>query len=364
MFLTTILALLIMAGAGAQELTIVPEDLKVELRADGGFHLFIRKKPGIASVLLTETTRDPLFRSDNYAYRAKEWNQFNGDEVRMLDGVPIPRESGVYSLIDSSPETDKDFGEAFHIYVPYVLEYGYPWSRHGEAFVTDGMYINIRAFALPYGDYRGAFKDNPFTVEVSQLPAEDKPKGDYLKETVDSFTEISSGKISWSTGKEDVVAKIEEILKNGAGKTVDLVICLDATGSMKPHIDPVRSMLIPMLQKSLNDFKSFRIGMVLYKDYRDEYLHRVIGFTKDFSVFQRNLNAIKPSGGGDIPEAVYEALHEAAVKFPWEAEERIIILIGDAPPHPEPRGRITKEMVENAAEKHALKINAIILPES
>ena len=54
----------------AQDLSIDREDLKIELRADGGFHLFIRKKPDISSVLLTETTRDPAMRSDNYAYRA------------------------------------------------------------------------------------------------------------------------------------------------------------------------------------------------------------------------------------------------------------------------------------------------------
>jgi Mg-chelatase subunit ChlD len=102
--------------------------------------------------------------------------------------------------------------------------------------------------------------------------------------------------------------------------------------------------------------------MVLYKDYYDEYLNRVIPFTGDFEVFQRNLSSIQVRGGGDIPEAVYEALYAGASKFNWEAESRLMILIGDAPPHPRQRGSISKAMVDEVVEKHGIKVHAIILP--
>ncbi|MDR2110207.1 MAG: hypothetical protein LBP32_02760, partial [Spirochaetaceae bacterium] len=126
----------------AQDLSINSGDLRIEQRVDGGFHLFIRKKPGISSVLLTESTRDPARRTDNYAYRCPEWNAVNGDEVRILDGVPIPRENRIWSLIDSTPERHPELGEAFHIYIPYILNYGYPGTRHGEVYVVDGTYLN------------------------------------------------------------------------------------------------------------------------------------------------------------------------------------------------------------------------------
>jgi Mg-chelatase subunit ChlD len=103
--------------------------------------------------------------------------------------------------------------------------------------------------------------------------------------------------------------------------------------------------------------------MVLYKDYFDEYLNQVVPFTGDFGRFQQILNSIRVSGGRDIPEAVYEALYEAAVKFPWEAESKLVILIGDAPPHPRPRGEITKELVDEAVKEQGVKIHAIILPQ-
>ena len=360
-----LLCFLIFLGAGvfAQDLVINPADLRIEQRVDGGFHLFIRKKPGIASVLLTETTRDPTLQSDNYAYRAPEWNAVNGDEIRLLDGAPIPKESKIYSLIDSTPEPDAQFGEAFHIYIPYILEYGYAWSRHGEVYITDGTYFNIRAFALPYGDYREAFKDNPYILRVTQKPLAGPPEGNFMKDTVDAFKEIASGELVYSTGAEDLVDKIRDILEALQGDEVDVVLCLDTTESMKDDIDPVRRMLIPVLKEVVSEYSSFRIGMVLYKDYYDDYLNRAIPFTDNFEVFQRNLNAIRVSGGRDIPEAVYEALYKAATGFPWEAKEKVIILIGDAPPHPRPRGKITKDMVDEEVAKRGLQVHPIILPQ-
>jgi Mg-chelatase subunit ChlD len=161
----------------------------------------------------------------------------------------------------------------------------------------------------------------------------------------------------------EMIDKIKKVLEAEKGKGVDIVLCLDTTGSMKDDIDAVREMLIPMLQNILGEFSSFRIGMVLYKDYYEEYITRVIPFTRDFSVFQRTLNGIRTGGGRDIPEAVYEALYDGAVKFTWEAESKLIILIGDAPPHPRQMGEVSEEMVNQAVAERGIRVNAIILPQ-
>jgi len=350
----------------AQDLSINNEDLLLEHRADGGFHLYIRKKPGISSVLLTETTRDPSLLEDNYAYRAPEWNPVNGDEIRLLDGVPIPRESRIYSLVSSTVVNHGTLGRSFHIYIPYVLYYGYETGRHGEVHVTDGTYLNIRAFSLPYADYRGAFRDNPFVLEAKQEPLPGPPVGKYMADAVNTFKDIAKsggGGLIYSTGPDDLIDRIRAALEQEKGKTLDVVICIDTTGSMKPYIDSVRQKLIPMLRELISGFNSYRIGMVLYKDYYDEYLNRIIPFTADFSRFQSDLNAIRAYGGADIPEAVYEALHAGATGFPWQAQSKVMFLIGDAPPHPKPRGKITKEMVDAAVEEKGIKVHAILLPQ-
>jgi hypothetical protein len=347
----------------SQDLTVQPNDMRIERRADG-IHLFIRKKPDIFSVLLTESTRDPSRQADNFAYRAAEWNGINGDEPRIIEGLPIPRENRIYSIIDSSPENHPELGPVFHLYIPPVIVYGYANTRHGEVYVADGVYINIRSFALPYGDYRGAFRDNPYRLQA--VRREPPPAAGYMGDTVKAFSEISSsgrGELIYSTGPDDLVDKIRKVLEQEKGKNIDIVICLDTTSSMKNDIDSVREKLIPMLSELIAEFASFQIGMVLYKDYSDEYLNQVMPFTGDFAVFQRTLNNIRVSGGRDIPEAVYEALYEAATKFTWAAESRLIILIGDAPPHPQPRGEITRDMVDDMVNEQGIKVNAIILPQ-
>ena len=359
--------LLSITPAFAQDLSIGPGDLRFEQRVDGGFHLFIRKKPDIASVLLTESTRDPAMRAHNFAYRALEWNPINGNEIRLLNGFPIPRESRIYSLISSTPVAHPELGAAFHIFVPWVVQYGNETDRHGTVLMADGTYINIRAFNLPFADYRGSFADNPFTLQSVQVVPEEL-RGGFMGEAVESFRNIArdgNGDFSFASSPEELIETIERILLQEAGRDVDIVICLDTTGSMASYIVEVRRMLIPMLRRIIAEFTSYRIGLVLYRDYPpDLYLTRVIPFTRDFALFQRHLNAAVAWGGGDIPEAVYEALYDGVDKFPWAAESRIIILIGDAPPHPEQRGVISREMVfEKAADKN-IRINAIILPNS
>ncbi|GAB6390757.1 MAG: VWA domain-containing protein [Treponematales bacterium] len=354
------------AAAGADNLTLSGDDLRIEQRPDGGFHLFIRRKPGLYSVLLTESTRDPEFQEDNYAFRAAEWNAVNGDEIRVLDGVPIPKERGIYSLIDSTPEPHPELGEAFHLYLPYLLNFGYENTRHGEIYVVDGAYLNIRAFALPYADYRGGFRDNPFILRVNQKPFEGPPEANFMKDTEESFAEIArqgAGSLVYSRGPEDLVDKIRETIAQEAPKSLDLVLCLDTTASMKDDIDAVRTALVPMLSGIADDFQDFRIGMVLYKDYQEEYLTKVIPFTRDFAEFQRALDAIRVRGGRDTPEAVYEALYDGAVRFEWEGDVNMMTLIGDAPPHKRQRGKVSKEMVDSAVAERGIKVHAIILPQ-
>jgi len=347
----------------AQDLSLSPDDLRIELRPDGGYHLFIRCKPDIASVLLTESTRDPSFRAENYAYRAAEKNAINGDEIRILDGQPIPPENRIYSLISSTPKWHPILGWSFHIYIPYKLLYGYEGGRSGEVEVGDGTYLNIRAFYYAYADYRGAFRDNPFILRVSQETNRPLPKGAYMEETVNTFTRIAKDNTTFANDPEDMVGRIAGILSKEKSKDVDIAVCLDVTGSMQPYFDAICRRLIPMLKELSADFTSFRIGMVLYKDYYDEFINKVFPFTSDFDALQKTINGVRVGGGGDIPEAVYEALYAGATKLSWEAEKRIMLLIGDAPPHPRPRGSITRQTVDREASNRGIELHAMILPQ-
>lgn len=357
------------------DLSVSAGDVWVSQAAEGGYHLYIRKKPDIASVLLVETTRDPALREPNYAYRISNWNSYNGDELRILNGQPLPQTYS-WSLIDSTTEFVSGLlpggavMEVFHIYVPFLIQYGYPESRNGEVYVGNGTYFNIRAFTLPYGDYNGYFKDNPFVLEITQEPLSTPLDINYMRETEDSFERISrlTGGVSLrSIGPNDIVETIGALLANEAGEDVDVVICLDTTASMRDDINALRSKLVSMARDFAGQFKSLRVGMVLYRDYKDLYITKVIPWTSDLNIFQRALNAAQAGGGGDTPEAVHEALYDGITKFVWRetsprSVRRIVILIGDAPPHLQPRGDITETMVIDAARGANVRVNSIILP--
>jgi hypothetical protein len=187
-----------------------------------------------------------------------------------------------------------------------------------------------------------------------------------MAETLEEYREIAAegrGSSRLSTGEQDILDKIGDILSEGEGRTLDLVLALDTTESMKNDIPHLRESLMSLLHAATEGYESFRFGMVLYKDYMEQYVARVMPFQPDLSQAQRLLDSIRVFGGRDIPEAVYEALHAGIHGFPWEADKRLIILVGDAPPHPRPRGRVTKDMVYMDAQTMGVELHTIILPQ-
>ncbi len=363
-------AALILIGAAplpaqAQEspLVLSPADLVIEQSLEGGYDLYIRAGEGTGSVLITESTAHPDRRVASYALRNPSYHPANGNEIRILDGdVLDPAETGRFFLVDSSPEPHPELGRAFHIFIPYVVEFGYPWSRNGRLQILDGTWFNIRTFEKPYTDYEGAFVDNPFIVKVVQKPVTDA----YMKETLDAYEEISEkgdGEIIYSRGEEELIGNIEKIISDTEGETLDLVLCLDTTRSMENDIPHLKTSLVPMLRRVSEGFTRLRFGLVLYKDYYEEFVVKPYPFQESFSSLERVLRSIRVSGGRDIPEAVHEALYTGIHDYPWMSGSRKIILVGDAPPHPIPRGKVDKEMVYRDAEEAGIELNVIILPQ-
>ncbi len=358
--------MLICFASAAEDLVIEPEDLIIEQSLEGGYNLWVREKPGIKSVLLTESTADPAQKAAVYSLRAVEWNKYNGDEKRMLNGEFISPEKKLYSLIDSTPEAHDELGSAFRIFIPYIVKYGYDWTRNGEILVVDGTFLSVRAFGAKFADYRGGFRDNPFTISVTQKPMEGPPEGNYMDDTVTAYTEIAEeggGMLIYCTGEEDLLNALSDVLDEVDSGSLDLVLALDTTASMKNDIPWLKRELVPLLRERTDGYRHFRFGMVLYRDYHEEYLTRVRPFKNDLKGVQGAINRTTVFGGRDIPEAVYEALYEGLHAFPWLAEDRKLILIGDAPPHERPRGKITKEMVYEDAGSIGVEITAVILPQ-
>lgn len=117
---------------------------------------------------------------------------------------------------------------------------------------------------------------------------------------------------------------------------VDVLFLLDATGSMGDEIDQLKSNIRSVADRlsNLAANPDVRLGLTSYRDLGDAYLTRTTDFTNDVSSFQAALNKVTADGGGDIPEAVDEALVTALSEPSWRSDAiSLIFLVADAGPH-------------------------------
>ncbi|MFD4572463.1 vWA domain-containing protein [Streptomyces sp. NPDC058417] len=130
---------------------------------------------------------------------------------------------------------------------------------------------------------------------------------------------------------------------------VDIVLCIDATGSMFPVIGTVKNSALQFHDR-LNDvmakkgkaISQLRLKVIAFRDFGDDASDAIqqTDFLqlpsqgRDFEDFVRGIDA---SGGGDIPESGLEAL-ALAINSPWETgldrRRHVIVMFTDAPAHP------------------------------
>lgn len=155
-------------------------------------------------------------------------------------------------------------------------------------------------------------------------------------------------------------------------RRLDLVFCVDLTGSMGGLIASARAhigRILDALRAELKD--DLRVGLVGYRDHSDgPKLLQVESLTTDVEKVRKAINDAKVDGGGDAPEAVFAGLVKC-LALPWaQGSYRVVILIGDAPPHSvgapgdsykvDPTG-LTLDDVANRMETEGLFVHALSL---
>lgn len=121
----------------------------------------------------------------------------------------------------------------------------------------------------------------------------------------------------------------------------DLMITLDSTGSMGDEIDFLKSELRSILSdiRAAYPGLDIRVGLVAYRDIGDVYVTRTDPLTGDFQTIERSLQGTSGQGGGDMPEAMDQALIRA-VDQDWRPDAvKTMLLVADAPPHDDLQGR-------------------------
>jgi hypothetical protein len=144
---------------------------------------------------------------------------------------------------------------------------------------------------------------------------------------------------------------------------VDVVFALDTTGSMGGLIEGAKRKIWSIANQILSGQPrpDVRIGLVAYRDLGDEYVTRRFALSEDIDDVYANLRSFRADGGGDTPEHVNRALHDAIYKMKWRKGQnvlRLVFLVGDSPPHDGREGLYTSEL-SNEASRRGIVLNTV-----
>lgn len=121
----------------------------------------------------------------------------------------------------------------------------------------------------------------------------------------------------------------------GAVSAMDLALVIDTTGSMGDEMAYLQAELDSILARLRSEAGNLdlRIAVIAYRDAGDDYVVRATPLTGDIRSVRATLAAQEAGGGGDMPEAVDQAM-AAAERIQWRpGAAKAMLLVADAPPH-------------------------------
>lgn len=368
------------------DILIVPESEGQIVKDGNGFHLYVRKRGDIKSVLLTapkDTSLEVREKVDNfYAYKGEKISKNEEDEKKYFENEMfisniVEDKKSIFYLVSSTVEKNKTLGDCFHIYIPSNVTYGFLFKTRFKRTLEKGDKINIRTFSEKYANPESFSLD--FETELEKTN-----KRDFLNnKTEKSFYDISvdgNGEFYKVSNKQSLNESLVDSVQNSinfskknetteldeSNQKVEIVFVIDSTKSMKDDFIELRKNWIPQLKKQLENSKNVKIGLLLYKDYYDSFNFnglpvKKFGFAKSIEQFESWIKNAQVMGGEDEPEAVYEAIYAALQYFEWSSDtKKKIILVGDAEPHKETK-KISKDDVISLAQEKNVVLDCILI---
>jgi len=145
---------------------------------------------------------------------------------------------------------------------------------------------------------------------------------------------------------------------------IEVCFVLDTTGSMGGLIEGAKAKIWAIANQMIaaKPTPKLKIALIGYRDRSDEYVTRPFDLSEDIDAVYANLKAFAAGGGGDGPESVNQALHEAVNRIHWSPDKnvlKIVFLVGDFPPHMDYPDDVKYQQTCQAAVKADLIINTI-----
>jgi hypothetical protein len=337
-------------------------------------------------------------------------------------------EGGAITLLGSNAEindcnifNNRSAGNGGGIYVS---------SRNIDGSETDGSSILIKNCLITYntadldgGGVAAAWYSDPNIVNCTIVDNTSGGMGAGLSSSYGSFINVVNS-IIWdnvtgigANGSQLAVSVAPSTIRvynsdvesatdpNQFGKDIqslDLVFCIDTTGSMADDIGAVKAAAGQIINAIVTQFPDYRIAEVNYRDFYDDTNTAApygspgdrpytddVNFTTDTGRLIAGLQPMTAGGGADGPESVYAALMHCIdanalevrlnangnARFidvcspgvgAWRQGSdilRVIMLMGDAPPHdPEPYTNYTlNDIVTAATVRNPIHIMPILI---
>lgn len=167
---------------------------------------------------------------------------------------------------------------------------------------------------------------------VSFYPAHDRISGRTVV-SVSSSAGSATKPLDVSKGPQNLAITLTG--KAPAVAALDIALVVDTTGSMGDEMSYLQAEIESIVARVRRDAGNvdLHIGLIVYKDQGDQYVVKSYGMARSATSIRNSLAQLEAGGGGDMPEAVDQAML-AAEKLPWRPNAvKAMLLVADAPPH-------------------------------
>ncbi|MBS1563642.1 MAG: VWA domain-containing protein [Bacteroidetes bacterium] len=153
---------------------------------------------------------------------------------------------------------------------------------------------------------------------------------------------------------------------DSAQSKIQVVFALDATGSMAGLIGAAKEKIwsIAGSLAQAEPAPKIEMGLIFYRDRGDKFITQKVALSKDIDQVYEKLMQMNAEGGGDTPESVNQALHEAIADFDWDttgSTYKAVFLVGDCPPHMDYRNDVKYPVSCSDARKKDIVLNTILM---
>jgi VWFA-related protein len=201
-----------------------------------------------------------------------------------------------------------------------------------DAFPASVNSIEAEKLRQKLYDYAGPVGDDEFTTSVTSTDDRNPDKIRLYVQVSDKDGKVVGGlnRSNFTVFENACPADLINFEGMETERPVDIVVILDATGSMGKEIEGVRVAATQFAENLKMRNRGTRLALVSFGD----EVRKTHDFTTDSRTFQEWVSRIKADGGDDDPENPLGAMEHALQKFSFRpSAQTVFVLVTDTTAH-------------------------------